>query len=534
MCITTFLIVFTFISSAVCLAQQTFIKSYGGTDLEQLMHPIIQTPDGGYCMGGITKSFGAGVEDVLLLKTDANGSAQWACTYGGANVDFCHSLARTFDGGYIMSGWTNSFGGGYEAFLLKVSANGSYQWMRTYGWSGSNEYAYSVVQSLDSGYTFLGSTSTGKSDILFVKTDINGAVQWARTFGDTAVFDQGKLLIRTADGGYLLVSRAASYSAGGRDFFLIKTNPSGVVQWSRTYGGKWDENVYDIIKTSDGGYVTCGRTLSYGAGSTDALIVKLSSGGVLQWARTYGDTAFDDFANSIIQTHDGGYATSGHTKSYGAGLDECSLMKIDSIGNLQWTRIFGGTQMDENLTLVQTADSGYALNGFTASYGAGNRDGVLMKTTANGYTFGCITEVTPTVGTPALVTSSLSIEWTSVSPVVGTPSPTLSSPVLTITDLCSSSGVFSDDANHYQMQLVIYPNPFNTRTTIRFSLPNALRVTLKVFDVLGREVAILVNGELNRGEHTVVFDTNDLSNGFYIYQLKSEHFIETKKLLLMR
>ena len=148
--------------------------------------------------------------------------------------------------------------------------------MRTYGWSSSNEYAYSVVQSLDGGYAFLGLTSTG-NDILFVKTDAYGSVQWARTFGDPAVFDQGKLLIRTADSGYLLLSRAASFGAGGRDFLLIRTDPSGAVQWSRTYGGGWDENIYDVIETSDGGYATCGRTLSFGTEGSEAMILKLSS-----------------------------------------------------------------------------------------------------------------------------------------------------------------------------------------------------------------------------------------------------------------
>src|SRR3989304_2748155 len=123
-----FLILFQLLISTICPAQQTFIKAYGGAGMEKLMHPIIQTPDNGYCLGGPTISFGAGTEDVLLVKTDANGTIQWARTYGGTGKDFRHSSAKTFDGGFIMSGWTNSFGGAMEAFLLKVSGDGTYQW----------------------------------------------------------------------------------------------------------------------------------------------------------------------------------------------------------------------------------------------------------------------------------------------------------------------------------------------------------------------------------------------------------------------
>jgi len=435
-------------------AQQTFVKSYGGTGMEKLMHPIFQTPDSGFCMGGPTISFGAGAEDVLLIKTNANGTLQWARTYGGTGTDYRHSAAKTFDGGYIMSGWTNSFGGGMEAFLLKVTANGTYQWMKTYGWVGSNEFSFSVVQSPDNGYAFLGQTSTGSGDILFVKTDISGSVQWARTYGNNTAADQGMRLISTADSGYLLVSRAASFSAGAKDFLLMKTDPSGIVQWSRTFGGSGDENVYDIIQTSDGGYATCGRTLSFGAGSTDGLIVKMDANGSLQWARTYGGTLFDDFANSIIQTSDGGYVTSGHIQSFGAGSDDCSIMKIDPAGNLQWAKVFGGALQDENVAIIQTMDGGYALNGFVTSYGAGNNDGLLMKTTATGEITGCFNTVNPTVGIPSLVISSPSIVGINVTPVVGTPVPTLSSPVLTTTEICQLT-----------FQITTSSNPSNGGTT---------------------------------------------------------------------
>jgi hypothetical protein len=143
--------------------------------------------------------------------------------------------------------------------------------------------------------------------------------------------------------------------------------------------------------------------------------------------------------------------------------------------------------------------------------------------------------------TKAVITSSPSFQGTNVSPVVGTPTPVLTSPALITTDLCSSSGVFTNDASNHQMQLIIYPNPFgaatltsNTTATIRFSLPNALHVTLKVFDVLGREVATLVDGQLNHGEHSVVYNCSNLQSGVLFYRLSVGSFIETKKMLITK
>jgi hypothetical protein len=160
----------------------TFAKTYGGgnDDRPRWDRCVQQTSDGGYIVAGYTYSFGAGGYDILLIKTDANGDVEWAKTYGGtSDNDYAYSVQQTSDGGYILAGYTASFGAGdLDIFLIKTDANGNIQWAKTYG--GTNEdRAYSVQQTSDAGYIVAGYTSSfgaGGYDIFLIKTDANGNI----------------------------------------------------------------------------------------------------------------------------------------------------------------------------------------------------------------------------------------------------------------------------------------------------------------------------------------------------------------------
>jgi hypothetical protein len=189
-----------------------------------------------------------------------------------------------------------------------------------------------------------------------------------------------RALIRTIDGGYALVGWTSSFGAGYGDFWLVKTDGNGNAQWNKTYGGTNGDAAYALVQTTEGGYALAGYTGSFGAGNRDFWLVKTDASGTMQWNKTYGGTG-DDAASTMVQTVDGGYALAGYTWSFGVNwLPDYWLVKTDSSGNMQWSRNYGGTESDYANALVQTVDGGYALVGDTLSFGAGSYDIWLVKT----------------------------------------------------------------------------------------------------------------------------------------------------------
>ena len=427
----------------------SFAKTYGGTSYDYAFS-VQQTSDGGYIVAGYTASFGAGGWDIFLIKTYANGNVQWAKTYGGIDFDFAYSVQQTSDGGYIVAGYTYSFGAGwYDIFLIKTDANGNVQWAKTYGGT-SRDYAYSVQQTSDGGYIVAGGTRSfgaGYYDIFLIKTDANGNVQWAKTYGGTD-YDWAYSVQQTSDGGYIVAGETRSFGAG--DIFLIKTDANGNVIWTKTYGGTSASSVH---QTSDGGYIVAGGTSSFGAGGSDIFLIKTDANGNVQWAKTYGGTS-DDYAHSVQQTSDGGYIVAGRTFSFGVINGDIFLIKTDANGNVIWAKTYGGTYWDDASSVQQTSDGGYIVAGYIDSFGAGGDNFFLIKTDANGNIGSCsivrsvsptANTVSPTVTTPSLSVSSVSPTVYSVSPTVTTPTPTVHEPCpLSISESCQiASGIIT-------------------------------------------------------------------------------------------
>jgi len=303
-------------------------QTYGGTS-DDWAESMIQTSDGGYVLAGLTKSFGAGDFDFWLVKTDANGNKIWDRTYGGTGGDGAISVVETSEGGYAFAGWTDSFGAGSRDFwLVKTDSAGNMIWDRTYG--GTHwEQAYSVIQTSDGGYAIAGETQSfgaGNSDAWLIKTDTTGNMQWNKTYGG-GIVESAHSVIQTSEGGYAFAGGANSFGAGSWDFWLVKTDANGNKIWDRTYGGSHYDNAYSMIQTSEGGYALAGHTKSFGAGDFDFWLVKTDADGDLQWSQTYGGES-EDIALSMVETSDGGYAMAGRTESYGAGGYDFWLVKL--------------------------------------------------------------------------------------------------------------------------------------------------------------------------------------------------------------
>jgi hypothetical protein len=259
-------------------------------------------------------------------------------------------------------------------------------WNHTYG-ARAQDQATVVVRTSDGGYALAGYTDSygaGSNDFWLIKTDASGIALWNKTYGGTGD-DEAYSLVQTGDGGYALAGYTGSYGSGMDDFWLVKMDSSGNLVWSRTYGGTQDDEASSVIQTSDGGYTLAGYTNSSGAGGYDFWLVKTSADGTTQWNYTYGD-AGDEFASAVVQTSDGGYALTGPTDSYGAGDFDFWLVKTDASGNMQWDKTYGGSGDDESFAVILTNDGGYALAGIMSSYGAGEYDGWLVKTDSSGNT----------------------------------------------------------------------------------------------------------------------------------------------------
>ncbi len=467
----------------------TFERTYGGADSDQ-GNAVQQTSDSGYIIAGSTRSFGAGEYDVYLIKTDSLGDTLWTKTYGGSNWDKGQSVQQTLDGGYVIAGWTQSFGAGVsDVYLIKTDASGDTVWTNVYGGPNSDE-GFSVQQTSDGGYIIVGRTTSygaGDIDVYLIKTDSSGDTLWTKTYGGTFA-DQGICVQETSDEGYIITGVDGSFGAGGGDVYLIKTDSLGDSLWTKWYGGGDSDRGYFVRETQDMGYIITGETSSYGAGGIDVYLIKTDASGDTIWTQTYGGSNSE--AGLSVQEIQDGYIIAGRSNSFGAGELDVYMIKTDSIGDTVWTRTYGGATYDWGFSVQQALDGGYILTGYTQSFGAGSDDVYLIKTNQNGM-----------VGVEEGQDISLQIENITLE----------------------------------QNQ----PNPFRFTATIRFQIATPDYVCLKVYDTSGRIIKTLVNEEKEAGAYSVPWHGQNefgenVPAGVYFYELEAGDNTQIKKMIMCR
>jgi hypothetical protein len=363
--------------------QVAWDRTFGGADFD-VARSVQQTSDGGYILAGHTGSYGDVEGDAWLIKTNSEGVKLWDRTFGGADGDAALSVQQTSDGGYIVTGYTESYdepgeGDVWDVWLVKTDSQGQKLWDRTFGGTDQDE-AYSVQQTSDGGHMVVGETNSygsGEEDAWLIKTGSDGQKLWDRTFGG-ADWDGALSGQQTSDGGYILAGFTKSDGAGECDVWLIKTDSEGRELWDRTFGGADFEEAFSVQQTSDGGYIVAGYTRSDGADKGDVWLIKTDPAGLELWDRTFGGAEFDG-AKCVQQTSDGGYIVACETFSYGAGKCDVWLIKTDSAGEKLWDRTFGGASDDLYPAVQQTSDGAYIVSGYTESYGAGKGDAWLIK-----------------------------------------------------------------------------------------------------------------------------------------------------------
>ena len=395
-------------------------NTIGGTGSD-ILNSLQQTADGGYILGGNSSSDisddktenSLGGRDYWVLKLDAAGAAQWQNTIGGDNTDGLNSLQQTADGGYILGGTsrsnisddkTENGWGGDDFWVLKLDATGAIQWQRTIGGSLTDNLR-SLQQTADGGYILGGSSSSDTSgnkienslgtDYWVLKLDAAGTIQWQNTIGGSGI-DALNSLQQTADGGYILGGTSSSNISGDKtennvgvnDYWVVKLDDTEAIQWQKTIGGSGGDNLRSVKQTADGGYILGGESSSNTSGdktenswgNEDYWVVKLDATGAIQWQNTIGGSG-GDFLYSLQQTTDGGYILGGSswsnisgdkTENSVGGWDYW-ILKLNATGVIQWQNSIGGSDDDELYSLQQTDDKSYILGGGSASNISGDK-----------------------------------------------------------------------------------------------------------------------------------------------------------------
>jgi hypothetical protein len=324
---------------------------------------------------------------VSLMSVSAPASEPttlWEKEYGGPYNDDANWVENTTGGGFILVGTTTTTDSTWgDVSMIRINPWGDTLWTRQYG-GVEGESAEGVRETPDGGFIVVGLTTSygaGSADVYALRTDSNGDTLWTRTYGgpgyDTAYG------VDLAHGSGYVITGIKDPGGGTGDVYLVRIDGNGDTLWTNTYGGTEVDWAMRVRRTSDGGYIMVGETRSFGYGLGDAYLVKVDSLGVMEWHQWYGGASVD-VAYDVRQTASGGYIAVGYTASAGAGSFDVFLIHTLADGDSIWTKTYGGTGYESGLSIVITYDYNYVIVGNTNSYGAGSQDVYVVKVSPTG------------------------------------------------------------------------------------------------------------------------------------------------------
>jgi hypothetical protein len=501
-------------------------KCLGGSGLDDA-NSIQLTSDGGYIVAGESSSNDADVTshhgtsstyDYWVVKLNGNGNIIWQKSLGGTTNDYARCVQQTSDSGYIVVGEGYSNDGDVSThhgnntksdyWVVKLDATGTIQWEKSFGGT-DNDVATSIQQLTDGSYIIAGYSSSndgdvsgnhGNKDLWIVKINGSGVLQWQKSLGGTAE-DNASCIEQTADGGYIIAGTTYSSDGdvtanhGNSDYWIVKLDALGNIQWQKNYGGNSNDDASSIQQTLDGGYIVAGESASNDGDVTghhdgininfDYWIVKLDGAGNIQWEKSFGGTdngssIIQDIATSAQQTTDGGYIIGGYSSSVDGdvvgniGMEDYWIIKLNSVGNIEWKKNYGGTDNDDARSIKQTNDGGYIIAGYSSSF-----DGDVSGNHGGDY---WVVKLAPYVGI--------------------------------------------DEINQKENFISLVPNPTKSIFTILTSLKNA---RAEISSALGEKIYELqlssLTTEINLGNHR---------NGIYFVRILSDEGVITKKVILCK
>jgi hypothetical protein len=307
-------------------------NTYGGFSADH-SYDMVECSNGGFAIVGWTDSFGAGNSDVWLIRTDVNGVLVWNQTYGGPSLDWGQAVIECNTGGFAIIGWTESFGAGHQdIWLLRTDENGNLLWNQTYGYT-DEERGYSIFELSTGGFILFGRTKSmglGGTEVWLVCTDVNGNIVWDQLHGGTD-HERVYSIAECSAGGFIMTGRTSSFGAGQSDMWLFRIDENGNHLWIQTFGGSVIDNGMGVVECSGGGFVVIGETSSFSVGGRDMWLVRTDQDGHLLWAVTYGGTS-NEIGYSIVEREGGGFIFIGYTESYGIGSKDLWLIHVPDNG----------------------------------------------------------------------------------------------------------------------------------------------------------------------------------------------------------
>jgi hypothetical protein len=361
------------------IAQVSFERAYGDTAMDY-GRSVQVTSDGGYVITGYSESFGSGGMDVYTVRTDSLGDTLWTRSYGGPADDYGLSVDVTSGDGFIIAGYSQSFGSGSnDIYLIITNASGDPLWTRTYG-DTTNDVGLFVQEVSQGGFIVAGyttSSSAGGTDAYLIRTNSTLDTLWTRTYGDST-YEYGYSVDETQDGGFILAGQK-NYSGGVEpDIFLVRTDSLGNTLWTKTYGDTLADVAYSVRELPDGSFIVAANKDNSISGIYDVYLMKLNAAGDTVWTKTYGDS-LTDFARSLEVTSDGGFIIVGQTYSFGAGEYDIYLIRTDSSGDTLWSQAFGYSSSEIGMSVKEVQNDVYIIGGYTNSIGSGSTDFYLLK-----------------------------------------------------------------------------------------------------------------------------------------------------------
>lgn len=472
-------------------SQNTFLRTLGGKYSDE-MHTMIRSHDEGFIMVGNTESFGQGNfgnTDDYVVKTDSDGNVLWSKSLGLQEYDDIYWIEPAKDSGYVICGVASDNDTSIGVLLAKISESGNILWEKVLEQDHAG-MGYCISQTTDGGFIVAGEIlQLDNLDFLLIKTDENGNVQWSKQIGSVEP-DIPSYVMQTDDGGYLACGVSRQNSATIPPY-IVKTDSSGNVEWQKTYNTSplfSRSNVRNVIATADGGYLVAGGN-THNQLFSDIMLLKIDSAGEPQWVKAFGGDA-DEFCGSMVQNDDGNFVVCGASASSETDNFDALVMLIDSEGNLIQSSLFGTTSADDEfVSILPLADGGYMLGGNTSSFSQLHfSDFMMMRITKEFNGPQCDTLPPNIIETKFLFSTTTDVNESDVS--------VSENDVTAVIDSGVSDSVLCDVATGEELPpplvgnvLSFYPNPSVNDLTFTGNYDDVIRI--EVYNALGTKISSL-------------------------------------------
>ncbi len=487
-----------------------------------------------YVTGGsqATSSF-----DLTTVKYNSSGSLEWVRNHNGPGngYDIGWDVAVDEAGNAYVCGDGVGAASGLDFVTIKYNSTGEQQWVRRYdGPSNRNDYGYDVVLDNSNNVIVTGWSQGASTDLDFatIKYDDTGVEQWRARYDGPASMDDRTWDVKVDPSANVFVAGSSVGIGSNSDATLVKYSQAGVQQWVARYDGPVSgfDLAYGLAVDRMGNSYITGYSDGGFSNGPDCITIKYSPSGVRQWAALYnGPTSSADWGFSVTVDDNGNVFVAG------ASQGDYLILKYNASGSLQWAERYDGPGNGDDVAWDVVADRLGNVYVTGASWSGSSTDYAVIKYS----TAGVRQWVSRYDGTGNGRDFSFDMAIDNVNNICVTG---FSEGSTTSTDFATvkylQSGITSvRQTREIPTSFLLrqnYPNPFNPTTTIEFALPKSSRATLKVFDLLGREVATVVDENLPVGVHKAEWNAGGFSSGVYLYRLQAGDFVETKKLLLLR